>query len=374
MPSSGAQQQAMTGRAGPVGAGAQPWLADRIRGHDNNFNLLRMVAASGVLVSHAWPIALGPGVDEPLERLTGLTLGTACVIVFFAVSGFFITRSMDTGRAGWPGFLRARALRLLPGLAAVLLLTALVLGPLLTTAPAATYWHAVPDYLLRNLTLARLRYDLPGVFETVPYGPPINGSLWTLFYEVACYGLVLLAGVTGLLRRRRLALGMLLLALAGFLAAERMALPGRLEHLVQLGLPFALGGSAWLWRDRVPASPGLAAGLALATAAAIWLLGTGHPLVALLRVLTLSYASLWFGFARTPWLRPYNRLGDYSYGMYVYAFPVQQLMAQLGFRDPLGNIAAALPVVLVCAILSWYLVESPAQRLGRRPPVALATP
>jgi peptidoglycan/LPS O-acetylase OafA/YrhL len=154
-------------------------LGDLARGRDNNFNLLRMLAAAGVLVSHAYPIARGPDAEQPLESLLGMTLGTVCVYVFFAISGFFIAQSFE--RAATPGaFLRARALRLFPALAVVLCVTVLVAGLWLTTAPPPVYWAAVPEYLVRNLTLFFLRYDLPGVFEDNPLGPGINGSLWTL--------------------------------------------------------------------------------------------------------------------------------------------------------------------------------------------------
>ena len=137
-------------------------FGDRAAGRDNNFNLIRMIAASGVLVSHAWPITYGGGVVEPLEsELHGITLGTVCVYIFFAISGFFITKSFDRS-VGIGRFLLARALRLFPALIVVLCLTVLA-GLWLTTAPVDVYLAAVPDYLLRNLTLFRLQYVLPGV-------------------------------------------------------------------------------------------------------------------------------------------------------------------------------------------------------------------
>ncbi|HET7409345.1 MAG TPA: acyltransferase family protein, partial [Paracoccaceae bacterium] len=139
-------------------------LGDLAKGRDNNFNLLRMLAATGVLVSHAYPISRGPGVEQPLESiLGGIALGTICVYVFFAISGFFIAQSFERS-ATLGGFLRARALRLFPALALVLCTTVLVAGLWLTAAPARIYWAAVPEYLVHNITLFSLRYELPGVF------------------------------------------------------------------------------------------------------------------------------------------------------------------------------------------------------------------
>ncbi|PJE33890.1 acyltransferase, partial [Pseudooceanicola lipolyticus] len=224
-------------------------FGDRAAGRENNFNLIRMCAASGVLVSHAWPISRGPGAVEPLQaQLHGLTLGTVCVYIFFAISGFFITKSFERS-ASIARFLLARALRLFPALVVVLGLTVLA-GLWLTRAPAATYLAAVPEYLIRNLTLFRLQYALPGVFEANPYGPAINGSLWTLNYEVLCYLGVFLVGIAGLLRAPRGVAVVFVAVVALCLAVPLLPAHPRLVKLLDLGLPFALGAAAYIWRDR----------------------------------------------------------------------------------------------------------------------------
>lgn len=343
------------------GPASTVFIGDRSSGRDNHFNLIRMIAASGVLVSHAYPISLGPRAVEPLEHwLNGITLGTVCVYVFFAISGFFIAKSFDRSPS-LGRFLRARALRLFPALALVLLLTVLVAGLFLTTAPAATFWAAAPDYLWRNLTLVHLRYDLPGVFETNPYGPPINGSLWTLFHEVMCYAGVFLAGLLGLLRARWL----FALALAAFLGlqflAPELALPGRVHVFLDLAFPFAIGTAFYVWRDIVPLR--LSWGAVLAVLAA---LAYATPVFDMVFALALSYWVFLIGLARAPRLLAYNRLGDYSYGTYIYAFPVQQVMAYLGITLPLTNMALAFPLTLLLAVLSWHMVEKPALAQVRR--------
>lgn len=133
--------------------GAAPRIADRASGRDNNFNLLRILAALGVLVSHAYPISLGFGTPEPLSAvLGGVTLGTVSVMIFFSISGFFITRSF-AGRTSVARFLQARCLRLFPALVVVLITTLLVGGIWLTTAAPVVFWAAAPDYFLRNLGL-----------------------------------------------------------------------------------------------------------------------------------------------------------------------------------------------------------------------------
>ncbi|MBC7142537.1 MAG: acyltransferase [Rhodobacteraceae bacterium] len=324
-------------------------------GRENNFNLIRMAAASGVLVSHAYPLSLGPDATQPLQVwLDGTTLGSVCVIVFFAVSGFFITKSFD--RSGdWRRFVKARAYRLFPALIFVLCLTVLVAGTMVTTADPAPFWVAAFVYLLRNATLAAPLYDLPGVFTANPYGPAINGSLWTLFYEVLCYLAVFLIGIAGRLRPNA-SLGAFLAVLMVLSVADAVTtLSGRLSNLIDLALPFAIGAAIYLLRDRIPFTPLIA--LALATAAA---LGHGTAAFPLLLRLALSYTALWIGFVRWRPALAYNRLGDYSYGTYIFAFPIQQLLASNGITSPALNMTLALPATYACAVVSWHLIEAPA--------------
>jgi peptidoglycan/LPS O-acetylase OafA/YrhL len=336
---------------------AAPRIADRASGRDNNFNLLRILAATGVLISHAYPISLGPETAEPLSALLGgVTLGTVSVMIFFSISGFFITRSF-AGRRSLMQFIRARALRLFPALIVVLIVTVLVSGLWLTLAAPGVFWAAVPDYLLRNVTLFAPLYDLPGMFAANPYGTPINGSLWTLNYEVLCYLGVVLAGLAGLLTRP----WFFACALVGFAAAYGLnmvhPLHPRIDSLLRLGLPFAIGMAFWVWRQRVP----LSVPLALILLAIVYLTrqtAMTEPVLAL----ALAYGVFVIGYADIPILAAYNRLGDYSYGTYVYAFPIQQMLAGFGVVAPLANMALALPLTGICAVLSWHLVEAPALR------------
>ncbi len=333
-------------------------IADRAGGRDNNFNLLRMLAATGVLVSHAYPISLGHGTPEPLSNLLGgITLGTVCVMVFFSISGFFITRSFEQ-KHSLAGFLRARALRLFPALAVVLAVTVAVSAVFLTVAPPQVFWPAAGEYLLRNLVLFFPKYPLPGVFETNPYGPAINGSLWTLSYEVLCYLGVVICGVLGVLGRKAAFAAVLGLFLVLYAITEALPLHTRIENLAHLGLPFAVGMSFWVWRAVIPLSWTLA-GVALV--AAILLRPT--PLFGFALTLALAYGVFVLGYARIHFFDGYTRLGDYSYGTYVYAFPLQQLVASFGVISPINSIIISFPAVLICAALSWTFIESPALRL-----------
>ncbi len=340
-------------------------LAEVAGGRENNFNLIRMIAASGVLVSHAFPIALGPRTLQPFEEATGYTLGWICVAVFFAISGFLISRSFDR-KSRIESWFSARAMRLFPALLVVTLLTALLYGPAFTALPLAEYFSqpATYSYVPRNVALVSLQYELPGVFPDHPVPGAINGSLWTLVHEVACYLGVFLAGMIGALRSRRFFALLCGLYLAAYIATGLPPLadllPSKLVSFRMLSFPFVIGMSFYVWRDRVRLSWLLLAALVI-LAAVLRSTVLFEPVF----VGTLAYATFVLAYRPGGVVRRYNELGDYSYGMYVFAFPVQQAaIALAGPMTPALNMAIAFPVTLLFAIASWYAVERPA--LDRR--------
>ena len=342
-----------------LGLAEAPRIADRDAGHDNNFNLIRMLAALGVMISHAVPLTRGIGTPEPFEEaLRGVNLGRVCVMVFFAISGFFITRSFTTKRDPL-AFLRARALRIYPGLVVMLVLMLVVGGGWIATDPAR-FWRSAPDYVIRTLTFVVSARWLDGILETAPFPREVNGSLWSLRFEVACYMAVLLAGLSGLFERRRMFLGCAAAFLAVYLVGPFLTTNFVIRRMLLVGLPFVIGAAFHLWRDRIPLSLPV---LAVLAAAAVVLRPT--PFFQAAFVLAMCYATFCLGFARLPGLARYNALGDYSYGTYIYAFPIQQLAVIWGFLTPLGNLAVAVPLTLACAVLSWWLVEAPAMRFGQ---------
>ncbi|WP_338549885.1 acyltransferase family protein [Roseovarius phycicola] len=343
-----------------MGFGVWTTVADQSGGRDNNFNLLRMLAALGVLVSHSIPVTGGPDAPQILEgTLKGVTLGDACVLIFFAVSGFFITQSFDRSRS-LVSFVTNRVLRIFPALLVMLTLTVLAAGLWVTMTRDLTFWSEGLSYLLRNLLLFFSAPNLPGVFESHPFSPIVNSSLWTLSYEVICYGFVLICGVMGLFSGPRIFLIVLSLFAAALGIKASMDLGTRFETTLYLGLPFVIGMTVYVWRAYVPLTFWLVAVLAVLTT----LLRNTELFLPML-IVALSYGSILLGFASLPKLKAYNRLGDYSYGTYIYAFPLQQTGFALGFSDPLSNVIFALPLAVFCAVLSWHAVEHPALGLKR---------
>jgi len=335
---------------------------------DNNLDLLRLGAAVAVLFSHSYPLT-GSG-EDPLQRWSGHTAGELGVTVFFAISGYLITLSWLSDPQP-SRFAARRGLRLLPGLAVATLLTAFVLGPLVTAVGAGTYLTDPAPYLyaVRTSLLVTIAGTLPGVFVDNPFPDAVNGSLWTLPVEALAYAMVLVAALLGLLRTRRgWAVAGVMVVLA-FLAST--ASPLDLSGLVpagaaDAGVPSALrlvavfaGGMLLaLYRDQLPLSL-----LGVPLAFAVWWLTRSTALEPLVTALAMPYAVLALGFLHRVRFPLYERGGDASYGIYVYAFPVQQTVAHLVTGiSPEGMLALALPVTFVLGRLSWRLVERPALR------------
>ena len=334
---------------------------------DNNLNLLRALSAGAVIVSHASLVLTGDEMLEPLRESTGLSLGKFAVIVFFGISGLLIAQSFDRRRTIL-GFCLARIFRLWPALGASLLVSAFIIGPVATTFSAGGYfsmpgvWTFVPE----NLTLAIRQQGLPGVFSDNPLAGVVNGSLWSLFYEVSCYGLVLVIGVLGLLKRPRAFIALATVLLVGHVLTVTWAPQGgvafRLQILGFFGFPFALGMAAYVWRDQLP--------LNLPLVMAAWLLPAAFWASAYLPsclMVALVYTSFWLAFIPTGFVRQYNRVGDYSYGLYVYAFPVQQALVHwLPGLDLRAHLFLAFLIVTPLAVASWHLLEKPALMVGRK--------
>jgi peptidoglycan/LPS O-acetylase OafA/YrhL len=329
----------------------------------NGFDALRFFAASLVLVGHSWPLT-----GHKPEPWVGSwdSLGGMGVGIFFVISGFLVASSRERS-ATIGSFLHKRALRILPGFLFVCLVSVFALGPALTTLPLGDYFdHPQARGYFGNLTMFDVQLALPAVFADNVYPHAVNGSTWTLPIEVFMYVLLAFGSWLFLERWRMLAIAaiamiawqMKALEWAGSGAHLWTTLP--LYYTVRYGIFFALGTTAYLWRDKLPLSP---IGAALLWAAALLLSNT--PFGTLAYMLALAYSTLLV--AALPWrvLTGLGRWGDFSYGMYMFAFPVQQSIVHFGGAAlwlPL-DIAICFAVTLCCAAISWHLVEYPALQL-----------
>lgn len=327
----------------------------------NSFGVIRLLLASIVVVSHAYLMHSGTMAADPVMQFTGYTSGQHAVQGFFVLSGLMVASSFAQSR-GLIDFVSARVLRIFPGLIACVLLTALVLGPLVSTLAPGTYFSSETlwRYIAVTLSLKTGSAPLPGVFETVPMANIVNLSLWTLKFEVICYALLGLCGTVALVspwpRQARF-------ALAGGLAAFVLwRHPGLIESNTVVDsvryftLFFGTGVLAYAAREHVVIN-----GYVLAILAAIFAASISTPFAEFAAAALLAYAMIWLATFSFGPLRQVTSRHDLSYGVYIYGVPVTQTLLYLWPGIGITTlIALSFLIVLPLAALSWLLIERPA--------------
>jgi len=342
-----------------------------LRHHSNSLNFLRLALALLVIFSHTIPIG-GFGNEIIIGNLT---LGDLSVDGFFAISGFLICGSACRhtaryGRArGLIKYFWDRVLRILPAFWMCLIMTALffgVVGWLHNHHGLAGYWsHAKGPfhYVVSNSYLRMNSYKISGTPSHVPYTLAWDGSLWTLSWEFLCYIGIAALSLFGLLARRTyvVAVAIAVWTLELYTFFNPSFFPNE-NYALRFASIFLVGSLTYLYRDRLPDSGALAALLALVACLG---LTVGHPLSHVADLITgpaLVYPVLWLGAHL-----PFGKVGatnDLSYGVYIYAFPVGQLLALANFERfgylefALATIAGTLPL----AAASWWGVEKWALR------------
>lgn len=328
-----------------------------IGAHVHGFHLMRICLAVAIVLYHTVPTSDGQYWD--MRYWTGPFNGviSAMLPIFFALSGFLVAGSLErTPRLSQ--FLTLRVIRLVPALAVEILLCALILGPLVTTRPLQEYFSD-PEFwaYFRNI-VGDVHFQLPGVFETLPFPDVVNASLWTVPLELKAYGLLALLMILGLTKRRWLLL-IVLMTICLLEPVNRIVTGDYGWHGPLQAWPlitcFFCGMLVYAFRDKLVYNIWLAAAALIGAVicfhfyqSQLW----GAPLIA--------YATTVFGLVRMPKI-PVISSGDYSYGLYLFAFPIQQVFATL-FPETLEwywNAAFSLTLGLAYAALSWHFVENP---------------
>jgi peptidoglycan/LPS O-acetylase OafA/YrhL len=333
-------------------------LAALSAGRDNNLNLLRFTAATAVVYAHSFGV-MNRTSDEIFYSIYGIGLGDIGVDAFFVVSGFLVTKSFSS--KDLRHFIWARIMRIYPALWVSGLLLVAVVGLFISPLPAIEFWsrHETLSYLAKNATMlpgegAETR--LPFAFDAAHM--EFNTSLWTLPYELQMYILLCLIGLLGVLRFPIIVVGVTCFGAIGFVGDSFGWF-----HLLDMDRArfiflFFSGSSFFLFRERVPMS-GIVACTCIAALAAAGILISNHHVHRLVLGAVLPFLTLWLGFVPGGLIRRYNKVGDYSYGVYILACPVQFYLADRYVDiSPWGLFALSMVIVVPLAILSWRYVES----------------
>jgi peptidoglycan/LPS O-acetylase OafA/YrhL len=326
-----------------------PRLSD-FRGRDNNFNLIRMFAALLVIEAHACSVTHRGDLLRPIFGLGGGDLG---VDIFFVLSGYLIAKSW-TGKR-WQEFAWARIMRIYPALWVSTILSILLVG-LFFSGPGFFAQPSTLSYFWHNATMLphfSAQINLPGAFGA---GHDFNISLWTLPYELQMYFTLAVVGAIVGLRAPYIALlaltgACLMLHFLGFAEISR----GRFLYF------FFSGALAFALRETIALDGRIALIVAGATAASLsaptaWREGALE--------FTLPYLVLWCAYIPSGFIRLWNRMGDYSYGSYIFAHPIQMGLAAYGLTTVWwSNILASIAIILPLAALSWHFLEKRALAL-----------
>ncbi|MDR6867239.1 peptidoglycan/LPS O-acetylase OafA/YrhL [Microbacterium resistens] len=337
-----------------------------VRGRANSLNAIRLVLAACVIIWHTYAVL---GLEKPENPALQNIIGGLPVNGFFAISGFLIYRSW-VNRPEVGSYLRARVLRIYPAFWVCLAVTALLFAPLGAAfqgkdAGAQLFsWESL-TYLVKNASLAMFQWRIGDSPADVPWLTSWNASLWTLAWEFLCYIGLMILGLMGMHRRRWLlpaafaaAVAMNLVTLVPALNIEAVARMGRFAVFFLAGSLFAQ------YADRIRVNRLLVALSFPIMLAVAWAPG---QLAYILQAPAVAYGLIVLGGLFNPaWAELRN---DISYGVYIYAFPVQQILviAGLTMLNLFTFSLVALVLTVPLALMSWYWVEKPMLRLRRRP-------
>lgn len=342
----------------------------------NSFDFARLLGSLLVLYSHSFAVR---GAPEPRVLNGTRSFGGLGLLIFFSISGYLVTMSW-LADANVLRFAIRRCLRIFPALAVVIVLSVFVLGPLVTTLPLGTYFRNLATYQYLEDIGLYIHYFLPGCFEQTPIANTVNGSLWSMPPEFLMYVVLGALGCLTLLKRRlftllfgcAVAIGDLYLIrstpltvpLLGFVLPPHPApilFYGMDLHQVMGVAPYFWSGCIFcLYRDRIKLNLKITVVMFMVMA----LLPPGY-LLAVWSFIAVPYILLAFCTQSDPAIVLPAWFGDLSYGVYIYAFPVQQTVYYF-WHEKLSAFAMLLLTIILtfaCAFVSWHVIESPMLRL-----------
>ncbi len=332
---------------------------------DNNFNLMRLGAAIAVVLSHSFILSY----NEPNSIPRGL--GYLAVNCFFIMSGFLVCKSL-LAHSRVRDFYRARVLRIYPALFCAALFCVFIVGPLNTTLPLFDYFtdSNTYRYLLKNSTLVfGIDYYLPSVFTNTGSIQTVNAPLWTLFFEIYLYLLIGLLGFFFIKQENNTVFSVAVIALSSLalglyiysITAEQFE-PKLANNSVRFAALFGIGATFYLARKFIKLTPWVLLALILALVISIKLPAFHKAVLYPI----LAYVLLYLAYVPKGVLLKFNAMGDYSYGVYIFAYPIQQWLVTLwpNISTPTLFFSSGAASLLL-AVFSWHIVERKALSLKK---------
>ena len=329
-------------------------LKETVGQKSENLHFMRFIAALLVIISHAFPFGTGSLVGEWFIEITDsqLTMGGFAVSVFFLCGGYLISMSMEKSKSAFKYF-EARLIRLIPPLFFVTFLL-VILGVFVTSLSPVEYYTSAGTwkYLLNSIFV--LTHNLPGIFVDNINGAAVNGALWTLPVEFACYILCFIAYKLGFMNKKRFIWSIPLVAIG---TAGVWFIGGIIplaREVIRPVLLFYIGMGYWIYREHILLNMKY---VLIATVGFVlcYVFHIGN--VGMLLFFPYIMMALWFGAKQCS--SKIGKLGNYSYGIYLWGCPVQQTIVQCmgGQMNPYVNFLIAIPIAILFGMITYEISE-----------------
>lgn len=335
---------------------------------NNNFTCIHLCAALMVVLGHQFDLM---GKTPP--SIFGMNVHGLGVRILFVVSGYLITESYIRNNNIFV-YIKRRLLRIYPALIICIMMSVLALGPIFTTLPLSIYFKNSGEYIWKNLCMSPV-FALPGVFEDNIYPSVVNGSLWTLPIEVFCYlTLIVFLGIynkLSLLSRK--GANIYYIVVIVFLNVIYLLRMGGInESFIFWGTDWSMALELILYFYSGSLFSRLelkkSCNLQFALMVCLVTLCTGGLWRKITTILAIAYIVLSFAFAERLVFSKILKGKDICYGIYLWAFPVQQSLVQLilvrnGLECPVGIMFVfSIVIVFFLSYVTFVLVERPVQK------------
>jgi len=355
----------------------QPISSERLKKGGNNFDFLRLLLASLVIFGHSSILIDGNNSREPLSQITPEHLSMAALAVngFFILSGFLVLQSWLKSR-GILDYFKKRVLRIYPGYMMACCVSIFLISPfgaanISQYLPEIFNAHYLFLFFKRVITLRMPAH--PGIFEGLAY-PSSNGAIWTVRYEFCCYVFVVLLGLAGIYKKRGWLLVLTAAAYVVYVIQYQFRLKlgstdipflGVLDNWPRFATYFGIGMCFYLYRDKFKCTPLLVAtSIGFVIAGCFFVKGS-----AIVLPVFGTYLLFCIAFSKAIPLQHFGKFGDYSYGVFLYGWPVQTLLIWYFQKqiDPALLSLLGFAGALLLAFASWHLIEKPFLRLKGSP-------